>query len=101
VSASPLAAGDHQSGAYDYQRDTGGWRQKIVVVSLHAEMNIAGINAVAFGMRDCDKERNNSEYQNYQSDYGQSSHAQILRLDCILKFRSAYMSLASDANQST
>jgi hypothetical protein len=62
-------------------------------------MNIAGINAAAFGMWDCDKERNNSKYQNYQPDYGQSSHAQILRLDCILKLRSEYMSLASDATR--
>jgi hypothetical protein len=30
-------------------------------------------------MWDCDEERNNSKYQNYQPDYGQSSHAQILR----------------------
>ena len=71
------------------------------MVSFDADMNVAGINAVPFCVRDRDEERKNPQYQNYQSDYGQSSHTQILRLDCIFKFRSEYISLASDASQST
>jgi hypothetical protein len=98
---STFAAGDHQPSAHHYERDASGRRQKVIVVGIHAEVNIAGIDAMVFGVRDCDKERKNSEYQNYQSDCGESSHAQILRLDCIGKFRSEYISLASDANQRT
>jgi hypothetical protein len=45
------------------------------MVSFDADMNVAGINAVPFGVRDRDEERKNSQYQNYQSNYGQSSHA--------------------------
>jgi hypothetical protein len=70
-------------------------------MGVHAEVNVPCINAVAFCVRDRDEERKNSEHQNYQSDYGERSHAQILRLACVADFGSEFISLPSDANQST
>jgi hypothetical protein len=49
-------------------------------MSVHAEVNITGIDAVAFSVRHGNEERKNSKHQNDQSDCGQSSHAQTLRL---------------------
>jgi hypothetical protein len=44
------------------------------VVRFHAQVDVAGVNAMTFGMRDRNEEGKNSEYQNNESNCGQCSH---------------------------
>ena len=59
--AAALASRDHQACAYHKQCDTHGRRQKIIVVRVHAQVDVAGVNAMTFGMRDRNEEGQNPE----------------------------------------
>jgi hypothetical protein len=56
-----LAPRDHQACAYHKQRDTHRRRQKIIVVGFHAQVDVAGVNAMPFSVRDWNEEGQNSE----------------------------------------
>jgi hypothetical protein len=72
--AAAFAPRDHQACAYYKQCDAHGRRQKIIVVRVHAQVDVAGVNAMTFSVRDGNEERQNSEYQNDESNCGQCSH---------------------------
>jgi hypothetical protein len=67
-SVAALASRDHQACSYHKQCHTHTRRQKIIVVRFHAQMDVAGIDAMTFGVRDRNEEGQNSEYKNDKSN---------------------------------
>jgi hypothetical protein len=59
--AAALATGDHQACAYHKQCDACSRRKKIIVVGVHAQVDVASVNAMTFGMRDRNEEGQNPE----------------------------------------
>jgi hypothetical protein len=60
-SVAALAPRDHQACAYHKQRDTHSRRQEIIVVRFHAQMDVTGVNAMTFSVRDRNEEGQNPE----------------------------------------
>jgi hypothetical protein len=60
-SIAALAPRDHQACAYHKQCDAHSGRQKIIVVRFHAQVDVAGVNAMTFSVRDRNEEGKNSE----------------------------------------
>jgi hypothetical protein len=59
--AAALAPRDHQACAYHKQCDTHSRRQKIIVVGFYAQVDIAGVNAMTFSVRDRNEEGQNPQ----------------------------------------
>jgi hypothetical protein len=59
--AAALAPGDHQACSYHKQCHTYTRRQKIIVVRFHAQVDVAGVNAMMLSVRDWNEEGQNSE----------------------------------------
>jgi len=66
--------GNHQSRSNHYQSHANIRRQHFIVMRVHAQMNISGVNAVTLGVRHRNEERQNSQRQNYESDYEETFH---------------------------
>lgn len=56
-----LASDDHEAGADYYQGDAGGWGENVAGVGIDADVNVAGVEAVMFGVGDGDEEGEDSE----------------------------------------
>jgi len=57
----PLAARDHHASADYYQGNAGGWGEEVAVFGVHAYVDVAGVEAVMFGVGDGDEEGKDAE----------------------------------------
>jgi hypothetical protein len=71
-------AEDAQCNAAYNQHSADGRRDTLIMAGLYADVNVAGVKAVAFGLGDGNEQRCDSEHDQKQSSYQQCLHSSVL-----------------------